>query len=218
MTQSDSVLRKLILQNVPEDGSSIGNQALETAFRDAAAAAGIQLFDGEFERIREGLIEEGILLRGKGRGGSVRLANPTEDFSLKSEEDVEEPAHSKPAAKPAGKKVARSPRKKGDSGQIVSYRYDDKRKNNPHVGMVDTVSDGVEGHNEWSYDPHIDPALQFDVGRSRIEKIIDDALASGDETEMRQALEQLKRMQEPYLNWTGNELVGSGLKDCEMEA
>ena len=43
----------------------------------------------------------------------------------------------------------------------------------------------------WMYDPHIDPALQFDIGRAQIETLIDNALASGDETVMRQALEQL---------------------------
>ena len=54
-----------------------------------------------------------------------------------------------------------------------------------------------------SDDPHIDPALNFDSSRADIETLIDDALASGNEGEMRQALEQLKRMQKPYLAWTG---------------
>ncbi len=93
--------------------------------------------------------------------------------------------------------------KKSAAKQVISYRHDDKRKNNPHVGMVDTTSDGVEGQTMWAYDPHIDPTLNFDTARAGIEKLIDDALASGDEAVMRQALEQLKRMQTPYLNWTG---------------
>ena len=93
--------------------------------------------------------------------------------------------------------------KKNAAKQVISYRYSDKRKNNPHVGMVDTVSDGVEGQTTWAYDPHIDPTLNFDTARAGIENLIDDALASGDEAVMRQALEQLKRLQTPYLNWTG---------------
>ena len=93
--------------------------------------------------------------------------------------------------------------KKNAAKQVISYRYGDKRKNNPHVGMVDTVSDGVEGHTTWAYDPHIDPTLNFDTARAGIENLIDDALASGDEAVMRQALEQLKRLHAPYLNWTG---------------
>ena len=93
--------------------------------------------------------------------------------------------------------------KKKTAKQVISYRYGDKRKNNPHVGMVDTVSDGVEGQTTWSYDPHIDPTLNFDAARAGIEKLIDDALASDDGAVMRQALEQLKRLHAPYLNWTG---------------
>ncbi len=79
----------------------------------------------------------------------------------------------------------------------VIYRYGDKRKNNPHVGMVDTVSDGVEGQTAWACDPHIDPTLNFDSARAGIERLIDDAPV------MREALERIKRLHAPYLNWTG---------------
>nr|MBA3755956.1 site-specific DNA-methyltransferase [Nitrosomonas sp.] len=92
---------------------------------------------------------------------------------------------------------------KGQAPEVLSYRYDDKRTNNPHVGMVDTYSDGVEAQKNWQYDPHIDPALNFDSRRSTVENLIDDALASGDKDQMQAALEQLKRMQSPYLEWTG---------------
>ncbi|PTQ88612.1 site-specific DNA-methyltransferase [Nitrosomonas ureae] len=92
---------------------------------------------------------------------------------------------------------------KNQAAEVLSYRHGDKRTNNPHVGMVDTHSDGVEGRAVWQYDPHIDPALQFDSHRSSIENLIDEALASGDKDRMQKALEQLKRMQSPYLNWAG---------------
>jgi adenine-specific DNA-methyltransferase len=86
---------------------------------------------------------------------------------------------------------------------IVSYRHDAKRVNNPDVGMVNPETDPDQPKTAWAYDPHIDPALQFDVQRAHIERIIDDALESGDESTMREALETLRRMQAPYLNWTG---------------
>lgn len=86
---------------------------------------------------------------------------------------------------------------------IVSYRHDAKRVNNPDVGMVNPETDPDQPKTSWAYDPHIDPALQFDVQRAHIERIIDDALEAGDENIMREALEALKRMQSPYLNWTG---------------
>ncbi|MFZ3207316.1 MAG: site-specific DNA-methyltransferase, partial [Geobacteraceae bacterium] len=91
----------------------------------------------------------------------------------------------------------------GDSTQIISYRHPDRRKNNPEVGVVNEATDPAQPQTVWSYDPHIDPALQFDSARSTIETLIDNALASGDQDAMRLALEELKRLQSPYLNWTG---------------
>ncbi len=86
---------------------------------------------------------------------------------------------------------------------ILSYRHTDKRKNNPEVGMVKPENDPVQPKTTWKYDPHLDPALRFDPSRAKIEKLIDNALKSRDETKMRGALEELKRLQQPYLNWTG---------------
>lgn len=103
-------------------------------------------------------------------------------------------------------KTATKPRqKKSDQAEVLSYRHDEKRKNNPHVGMVDTASDGVEETTTWAYDPHLDPELQFDSSakRAQVETLIDDALASGNQEQMKAALEELKRLQSPYLQWTG---------------
>jgi len=91
----------------------------------------------------------------------------------------------------------------GSDAQIISYRHNDKRKNNPEVGIVTPATDPDEGKTRWAYDPHIDPALQFDPNRANIEKLIDDALASGDQDVMAAALAELKRLQSPYLNWSG---------------
>jgi adenine-specific DNA-methyltransferase len=101
-------------------------------------------------------------------------------------------------------KAAFAPRPSAaDEAQIIAYRHLDRRKNNPEVGVVNISTDPDTPKTVWNFDPHLDPALQFDSGRSSIEALIDDALASGDEAEMRAALEELKRLQSPYLNWTG---------------
>jgi adenine-specific DNA-methyltransferase len=92
---------------------------------------------------------------------------------------------------------------KTSESEVLSYRHSDKRKNNPEVGMVDPDTDPDQPKTKYSYDPHIDPSLQFDSKRFQIEKIIDDALASGNQDVMQQALLQLKRQQNPYLNWAG---------------
>jgi adenine-specific DNA-methyltransferase len=69
--------------------------------------------------------------------------------------------------------------------------------------MVTPATDPESGKNRWAYDPHLDPALQFDPQRARIEALIDDALASESASDMREALQELKRLQSPYLNWAG---------------
>ena len=92
---------------------------------------------------------------------------------------------------------------KDTNAEVLSYRHSDRRKNNPEVGIVSPDTDPDQPKITYSYDPHIDPALQFDSNRFQVEKLIDDALASGDPLVMQQALEQLKRQQDPYLNWAG---------------
>jgi adenine-specific DNA-methyltransferase len=104
-------------------------------------------------------------------------------------------------------KVPRGPRAKAAAAEasdgIVSYRHSQTRKANPEVGLVDPDTDPLQPRTTWAYDPHLDPTLQFDVGRAQIENLIDSAITSGDEVTMRKALEQLRRQAEPYLAWTG---------------
>ena len=101
------------------------------------------------------------------------------------------------------KKKVTTPSAGDSAAQIISYRHADKRKNNPEVGIVTPATDPEAGKTRWAYDPHIDPALQFDPSRAAIEKLIDDALASGNQAAMVAALQELKRQQSPYLNWAG---------------
>ncbi len=207
--KSASPLADLLLRLVPEDGATIGNKRLGERFEAEAAREGYSLAEGDFETARQQLLEEGVLAKGKGRGGSVRRAEPDpEGFALAAQEP--EPADEEQEApkKSSGGSRRQGKTKQGSGGEgprVLSYRHGDKRKNNPHVGLVDAASDAVAEPREWRYDPHLDPALQFDSRpeRARIDELIDEALASGDEAEMRAALEQLKRMQEAYLEWTG---------------
>ncbi|MGE0080450.1 MAG: site-specific DNA-methyltransferase [Thiohalomonadaceae bacterium] len=202
----DPLIKQLILANLPADGSSIGNMRLIETVLAQASAAGHKLTESAVNAVREGLIEEGILGRGRGRGGSVFLAKaPAEvnDFALAQPVVPPAAGASKPdkgTAKAAAAAVRANP---NGTAEIISYRHTDRRRNNPEVGMVTPATDPEAGKTRWCYDPHIDPALQFDFGRAQVEKLIDDALASGDQETMRAALEDLKRYSAPYLNWTG---------------
>lgn len=189
------VLKNAILNLIPSDGHQIGNQDLINQLREQ----GFEFNGDQYELAKEQLIGEGVIAKGRGASGAL-YRTEVADFNLKRQEI---PADGLSPRKSPTKKQLLTKKKKGESTEVLSYRYDDKRTNNPHVGMVDTHSDGVEEQTRWAYDPHIDPALNFDVGRAQVENIIDDALASGDSAQMQAALEQLKRMQSPYLNWTG---------------
>ena len=187
---------------VPEDGTAIGNKALHQQFQIAAGMQDEPIDAGQFETLKQSLLDKGFLVKGKGRGGSIRRAESGKaDFDLESQV-VQPELPTQPAAK---KKQAIPGKQKKAAGKptIISYRHTDKRKNNPEVGMVSESTDPDDGKDRWCYDPHIDPALQFDFGRAQVEKLIDDALESGDPERMRAALEDLKRYSEPYLNWTG---------------
>ena len=180
-------LREALLELVPADGTTIGNGRLRQAIGEKL---GREVDEADYAVVRDALVEEGVLAKGLGRGGSVRLA---------AEGAKKQPAPEPNAAKPAAARGSTS----SDEAQVLSYRHGDRRKNNPEVGMVDPDTDPAQPKTRWAYDPHVDPALQFDIGRAQVERLIDDALASGDQDVMRRALEQLKRQAMPYLNWTG---------------
>lgn len=200
-------LADLLLDLVPSDGSPIGNGRLRQALSERV---GREIDQATYFDVQRELVDRGLLVTGKGRGGSLRLAQA--DGSGLTLEAQAIPADAK-APKPQQKALAMHARRKpgeptrpkrsNDDAKVLAYRHADKRKNNPEVGMVTPDNDDEERRTRWRYDPHIDPALQFDVERAQLENLIDDALASGDEDTMREALATLKRMAEPYLNWAG---------------
>ena len=87
---------------------------------------------------------------------------------------------------------------------IEQYEHKGKERiNNPPVGLVDEKNDPDAGKKTYAYDPHIDPALQFDSQRSEVEKVIDAGLEADTLEAAKEALAELKKRQEPYLNWAG---------------
>ena len=167
-------VREVMLGLVPANGDAVSQARLRQTLE---AKLGHEIDDESFASVRDALIDEGVLAKGRGK-----LALCASSASQPS-----------------------SPRRRASDqeSQVLSYRHGDRRKNNPEVGMVDPDTDPEQPKTTWAYDPHIDPALQFDIGRAQVETLIDDALASGDEDVMRRALEQIKRQAGPYLNWTG---------------
>ena len=97
-----------------------------------------------------------------------------------------------------------STRKNEHKKPIEQYDHKGKKRtNNPPVGLVTPETDKDKPAKKYAYDPHIDPALQFDSKRSQIEKIIDGGIGAKTIEEAKAALAELKKRQQPYLNWTG---------------
>ena len=96
----------------------------------------------------------------------------------------------------AGKQTGKKP--------IEQYKHTGKERiNNPPVGLVTPETDKETGKKQYTYEQHIDPALQFDSQRSQIEKIIDNGLIANTLEEAKSALSELKKRQKPYLHWAG---------------
>lgn len=201
---TETYLRDLILSLVPADGSTIGNINLYQQCVAQAEANRRTCNEDDFHAVREQLIADEILVKGRGRGGSVARVQAVTGFELQTQEQAPESVGA-PKGKTSTRKKSKGTARANpnEETQVLSYRHNDLRKNNPEVGMVNETTDPYQPKTEWKYDPHLDPELQFDSQRSEIESLIDDALASGDEAQLRSALEELKRRQAPYLNWAG---------------
>lgn len=200
-------IRSAILKLLPKDGTSVGNIALR---EQVAQKLGTKVAEDDYFEARDALVDSGKLVKGQGRGGSVRrVVDGVVPLTLSAPEKPADADAPKP--RQAGMTLAQAKQAKAEvkarkavnGAKVIAYQHDQKRKNNPDVGVVTPDNDPEQPRTRWVYDPHIDPALQFDSGRAQVESLIDAALASGDEGTMRAALEQLKRQADPYLNWAG---------------
>lgn len=185
MNQRALSIAELILSLTPEDGSSIGNSAMMALLRERVPS----LTDDDYFAARDALVEDGLLTRGRGRGGSImRLmsdAEEEEDEQAWQEGDngEEEGFELAPTEEPTPRRRAVTGKKKASRRsegpvQVLSYRHGETRVNNPEVGMVHAGTDPDGEKKTWAYDPHLDPVLNFDSARAGIETLIDDRISS----------------------------------------
>lgn len=221
-------LEQLLLALLPADGSFIGNGSLAKQLAVAALDIGRVVNDEDFAALRESLVQRGLIVKGRGRGGSsARAASKIpaaaaaaaaakqwpEDLAAEDADGPDDfalvggvmPDVIPPSPTPKPKPAPQKPRPAADAGapQVLSYRHADRRKNNPEVGLVNEESDPYQPKKTWAYSPHLDPVLNFDSARAELENQVADALASGDAAAMRAALEEIQRRGAPYLQWAG---------------
>lgn len=177
-----AALRQALLAELPGDGASIGNLRLRERI---AARLRVDVAEVDYFAVRDALVQEGLLATGKGRGGSVhRVLAQAAPLVLEAQQkpagaDAPEPRQAAMTLAQARRaKAAVKPARAGGDTEVIAYRHDQTRKNNPDVGVVTPETDPDQPQTRWAYDPHIGPALQFDMGRAQIEALIDDALAA----------------------------------------
>jgi len=66
----ESRIRETILSIVPDDGSNVGNQSLFQQAKERLKSTGDGYDKAMVNAVREQLITEGVLGKGRGRGGS----------------------------------------------------------------------------------------------------------------------------------------------------
>jgi adenine-specific DNA-methyltransferase len=93
---------------------------------------GIQMSDADYDSARGALVEPGKLAKGRGKGGAVRRIEVGE-FSLSAQE---KPEGADEVQQPKAKEQNQPTGERNQPNEVISYRYDDKRTNNTHVGMV----------------------------------------------------------------------------------
>lgn len=188
------------LKELEKQGGTAGNKALRNALGWDEPA---------YDAVKGDLLANNAIEKGGGRGGSVRIVGYFSKLEEAFDQHFGDFELTAPEQKAAPKKKTVKRKKSGTVGktgepkQVLSYRHKETRANNPEVGMVHAGTDPDQPKTEWQYDPHLDPALNFDSARTSIEMLIDDALASDDPQRMKDALTELKRLQAPYINWTG---------------
>ena len=74
-TQSEEDLGDLLLDVLPPDGTSMGNQAAREALSRAAER---QISEEEYEAVKEKAVALGLVVKGRGRGGSIALGDGIE--------------------------------------------------------------------------------------------------------------------------------------------
>lgn len=118
-------LKKTLLSLVPADGSAIGNTALRRAIEKHLAAEGVAISEADYWQAHGDLVASGALVKGQGRGGSMRRADgASPGFSL---EQQAAPRTGARVAPRAGLPPALVPRAALDEApQILSYRHPDQ--------------------------------------------------------------------------------------------
>ena len=201
MSDTVQTLRDLILDLVPTDGSTIGNQKLITELRNHLP----DMDDAEYHAAKDALVAEGLLAKGRGRGGSVSRAD-----GHAPEPAASASAKPKPAAMPAGNGSA-------------AYAHAEEAVLRPDVG-VEAQFSHRKPPKTYRYDSSLAPELAWDENGERpfaewLLNLVAEAAEKGEATvfaepqvwqgteerftSLSQCAARLRSLTKPFLNWAG---------------
>ena len=198
-------LEARLLAHVPTDGTAIGNQSL-------AEQCGLAAPD--FEAVRQGLIERGVLEKGRGRGGSVKRAaassaatpsapaKPLTELFAPAEIESEIPELAR--AQRAAAQMKAEAKKADDGTPVTEHRHADAtRKHIPAAGTDVTAELKDEAKIRFAYDPHRPPVLRFNelIVRQR-ELLRESTRRTLTQEEAAELAAQIESPQ-PWLEWAG---------------
>ncbi|MBK9275071.1 MAG: site-specific DNA-methyltransferase [Flavobacteriales bacterium] len=205
-----------LLALLPTDGSTIGNgKARQTLGWD----------DARYEQAKTGLIAKGVAVAGRGRGGSLARTAGSNGESTAAEPEADF-ALSAPEPEPAKAKT-KSARAKSSSGTSKYQHPESSNLVRPEIGVQAHFKKRKEAAT-YRYDSSLAPTLQWDENPARplaewLMARIDEAAALepphqfphpqqyrgadgsvlAEVRGLRDAVDQLRRMQQPFLEWTG---------------
>lgn len=209
-------IRDLMLATVPEDGSTIGNISLFREVQQALEADGRWYDEDAVNAAREQLIAEGVLGKGRGRGGSVYRKASAAERGTESVGVARTARSGRAPAAAAGKSGL-------GNGQYGSYAHADEATLRPDVGLQDQFHQ-VREPKKYRYDSSLAPELAWDESAERefaewLMNLVAEAGEKGEQAvfaepqcwqgtgetfhSTRECVARLKSLTRPFLNWAG---------------
>lgn len=214
--ETQTRIRNLILATVPEDGSTIGNGSLFREVQQSLEASGREYDEEAVNAVREQLIREGLLGKGRGRGGSVYRKASAAETGAESVGAAKTARCSQAPEVAAGKSVP-------GNGHYGSYQHSDEATLRPDVGLQDQFHQ-VREPKTYRYDSSLAPELVWDENAEReyAEWLLNLVVEAGEKGEevvfaepqrwqgtgdvfrsSHECVARLRSLTRPFLSWAG---------------
>ncbi len=201
MKRTSESLRDLILRLVPEDGSTIGNQKLISEIQQHLP----DIDDTQYHELKNTLVEAGLLIKGRGRGGSVGRPDTKAGPASKIQQSKTKPATVQ------------------DGRTSAAYSHSHEAILRPDIG-VEAQFPYRKAPKTYRYDSSLAPELAWDENGERpfaewLLNLVVEAAEKGEATvfaepqvwqgteerftSLSQCAARLRSLTKPFLNWAG---------------